>query len=108
MNIYKFKLPRTHTQAVARPSTNIHGFGDIKAYLQQRHQSLSSTISPYLMKTNPWFACVVLFEFESTCKTYKMHVPKNNHIQVPLAPMNQFSLCDFHKENQQNQCEKQV
>jgi len=24
-----------HTQAAARPSTNLHGFGDIKAYLQQ-------------------------------------------------------------------------
>ena len=51
------------------------------------------------MKTNPWFACVVLFEFESTYKTDKIHVPKSNHIQVPLAQMNQFSRCDFHKEN---------
>jgi len=57
------------------------------------------------MKTNLWFACVVLFEFESTCKTEKMHVPESNHIQVPLAPKKQFSPCDFHKENQQNQCE---
>jgi len=24
-----------HTQAVSKPSTNPHGFGDIKAYLQQ-------------------------------------------------------------------------
>jgi len=58
------------------------------------------------MKTNLWFPCVDLFEFESTCKTDKMHVPKRNHIQVVLAPLNQFSPYDFHKENQQNQCEK--
>jgi len=24
----------SHTQAVAKPSTNLHGFGDIKVYLQ--------------------------------------------------------------------------
>jgi len=57
------------------------------------------------MKTNLWFACVVVFEFESTCKIENVHVPESNHIQVSLAPMNQFSLCDFHKENQQNQYE---
>jgi len=73
-----------------------------------RHQISCSTISPYLMKTNTWFAYVVLFEFQSTCKTNKMHVPKGNHIQVSLAPMNYFSPCDFHKENQQNHCEKPV
>ena len=47
-----------------------------------RHQRLSSTISPYLMKTNPWFACVVLFEFESTCKRAIVHVLDSNKIQV--------------------------
>jgi len=54
------------------------------------------------MKTNPWFACADLFEIESTCKTEIVHVPESNRI---LAPMNQFSPCDFHKENHQNQCE---
>jgi len=41
-------------------------------------------------------------ELESTSKTNKMHVPESNHIQVSLAQMNQFSPCDFHKENQKN------
>jgi len=58
------------------------------------------------MKTNPWFACVDLFEFESTCKTEIVHVPESKHIQVS-PPMNQFSPCDFHKENHQNQYETQ-
>jgi len=58
------------------------------------------------MKTNTWFACVDLFKFESTCNTKIVHVPESNHIQVSLAPMNQFSQCDFYKENHQNQCER--
>jgi len=44
------------------------GFGDIKAPC--------SKFSPYLMKTNPWFACVVLFEFDSICKTQKFACTK--------------------------------
>ena len=71
---YKFKLPKTHThkqQQSLQPSSWIWS-----------NKSLSSTISPYLMKTNPWFSCVVLFEFESTCKTTIVHVPDSNKTQV--------------------------
>jgi len=62
--IYQNPCPQEKTQ----PLSNLHGFGDIKA--------LSSIISPYLMKTNPWFAWDVLFEFDNACKTQNVHVPE--------------------------------
>ena len=53
--INKFQTTRhTHT-TTARSSSFPLGFGDIKASC--------STISPYLMKINPWFACDVLVMF---------------------------------------------
>jgi len=86
---YKFKLPKTH------PETHNQSLQAIHIDLETSKPMFNNL--PYLMKTNPWFACVDLFEFESTYKKEIMHVPDSNHIQVSLAAMNQFSPCDFHK-----------
>jgi len=70
----KFKYSRhTHNQQQGFSCIPL-GFGDIKAPC--------STISPYLMKTNPWFACVVYFEFDGSCKTEIVHIQgmQNNRI----------------------------
>jgi len=75
----------TYNQQQGSPCIPL-GFGDIKAPC--------STISPYLMKTNLWFACVVVFEFDRSCKTEIMHlqgIHSSRITQVLKAPKNQFS-----------------
>jgi len=59
---YKDKLPRSYskTQQQLQATSAFHqtlGFGFFKAFI-----TLDSTISPYLMKTNPWLFVLDLFE----------------------------------------------
>jgi len=61
------------------------------------------------MKINPWFAWIVLFEFDNTWKTQNMHVPESNHIQIPLHYQTSFhyviSTRKISKINVKNQYE---
>jgi len=42
-----------HTQAATNPSTNLHGFGDIKAYLQQiRFSTKDLLVVYYILQTH--------------------------------------------------------
>jgi len=45
----------------------------------------SSTIFPYLMKTNPWFAWDVLVEFGNTCENTIGAYTRGNHVQLSVA-----------------------
>jgi len=62
----------THTQQQHQPFIKHLGFGFFKAL----DHSLS-TISPYLMKTNPWLFVLILFESETASAKQKLCNPEH-------------------------------
>ena len=75
--ITTYKLPQnkaytsTTTSSTSEASTSFKGFGFFKAWTP-----LGSTISPYLMKTNPWCLCLIWLNLKQFLQKKHLYYPK--------------------------------